>query len=94
MLTQAGFTESERTVYGVVLGDVAQRLAGVEQQRSTASPGDVAAMQALQRQRLQLLADAEARLRAELPEAVMAKLDAHVQNHVKLRIKIYQAPMQ
>jgi hypothetical protein len=94
LLTQAGLTAGEQAQFAAALGDVGHELQTLHEQLRAGPPPDVATMQTLQQRQRQVLADAEHRLRTVLPPAVLATLDAHIQSHVKRRIKIYQGPMQ
>lgn len=95
MLRAAGLNHSEQAAYGRAMGGLEAELEGTRRLRREA--GRAAAqsvLEALQRTESQAIDAARGRLRFELPPDAAAKLDAHIQNHVKRRITIHRGPMQ
>jgi hypothetical protein len=95
LLTRAGLTRDERQSYAQALGDVQARLDAVRVQLGAAAASATPDERAqLQRVENDIIADARESLRSGLGAAASARLDEHVQTHVKSRIRIYRGPME
>jgi hypothetical protein len=92
-LTRAGLTPAERATYVQALGAVGVQLESAKQKRRAAGPSVLPAeLQSLKAAEKRAVADAEMRIRQTLPTVAMAKLNAHIQGHVKRRIKMFSGP--
>jgi hypothetical protein len=96
MLTRAGLSKEERRVFVAAVTNVREDLDQLDQERrlNTRVALDRDALQGLKQRRNQVFADAHERLQCTLDKGTMARIDAHVREHVKKRIRIFgQAPL-
>jgi hypothetical protein len=93
-LTQAGFSASDREAYRVAVGNVAEELKSVEQQRKTAGPSQSASSLAgFKRTEDQAIAAAQNRIQGALSADGRAKLTNHIRQRVKRQIRMFSSPM-
>ena len=79
----------DRNAYLEAVGGVRDRLATIEERGRTVAHGDLAAADAIRRQRDDVLDAAAERIRASLSPGGAMRLHAHINDHVRRRIKIY-----
>jgi hypothetical protein len=93
-LTQAGLAPGDRAAFVAALGTLGTELAALAEQRRAGGPSlSPAAWQELKSREDEAVAAARVRVDLALTAAGRARLDAHIRDHVKRRIKLYRAPM-
>jgi hypothetical protein len=89
LLRRIGLSQRDLDTYVASLNGVRERLSSLDAAQRVAAPAQLERLSELKAQREQLLDEAAARVRATLSAEGVQRVQAHIDGHVKPRVKIY-----